>query len=208
MSTQKSRVLIAGVVLVMVVGLVLTIKYANGVRQEEVLEKSVANRTKGNPDAPLKIIEFIDFQCPACARGAVMINQFMDENPGVVFLEMKYFPLSSHNQGFLAARYAQCAARQGQFWGMHDLILEKQQQWFPLSDARSAFDLYAEKIGLDFDILVECLSDESVSAEVMALRREGQSLGIKSTPTYFINGELVVGFRNLEERLKAFFDQR
>lgn len=201
MLKQNPRMLATIFVLMVMFGAVFGFRYFQGRRVEQSLvEQKAEARVKGNSDAIVKIVEFIDFHCPACARGAQMLKQFMAENPGLVFLEMKYFPLGNPH-GFLAAQYAQCAARQGQFWSMHDMLLEKQQQWFPLTDVHPAFEMYAGKIGLDPARLTACLKDESVSAEVIAARSEGQALGVRSTPTYFINGEMIVGFRNLEERL-------
>src|SRR3990167_7020996 len=99
------------------------------------LKKGAMTRFKGNPSAPLHIVEFIDFQCPACAYGVKYLKQVMGDHPDLIYLQMKYFPLTMHKHSMLSARYAQCAASQGAFWPFEDLMIERQGQWQGLVDA-------------------------------------------------------------------------
>lgn len=205
MAGKISRTSVTVIVLAVLLMVVVGVRY---LRQNAVASQSDRPtseiRVKGDPEAPAQITEFIDFQCPACAHGAGVLKQFMMEHPGIVFLQMKYFPLAGKPHGMTAAMYAECAARQEKFWSMHDMILEKQEQWYHLMDARPAFDMYAEKVGLNKKDLELCLTQDSTKAELEKTRAEGMALGIRSTPTYFINGEMVVGFRNLENALNKF----
>lgn len=162
---------------------------------------SAAARVKGSGGAPIHITEFIDFECPACAQGARYLAQFMAEHPAAIRLELKYFPLQSHRHGFLSARYAECAARQVKFWPFHDQLIERQANWSRLMDATPAFALIAQDIGLDTDRLGACLKDTSVDALIEQNRLEGARRGVKSTPTYYVNGKMVVGFKSLESEL-------
>lgn len=163
---------------------------------------SVADaRSKGNKNAPIQITEFIDFECPACATGAKRLSQIMGEHPDAIRLNLKYFPLKNHRHGFLSARYAECAARQGKFWPFADALVERQANWSRLMDATPAFVLMAREAGMDEGKLKACLEDKSVDATIEQSRIEGEQRGIKSTPTYYINGKMFVGVPSLETEL-------
>ena len=158
-------------------------------------------RSKGPADAKIKIVEYIDFQCPACAQGAIYLKDLMGQNQGAIRLELNYFPLSMHRHAFTSAKYAECAARQNKFWPVHDLIIERQSNWSRLSDAATAFDQIAQEANLDRNTLDDCLKDEQVDKALLASKDRGDKLGIKSTPTYFINGQLLVGVKSLKDQL-------
>ena len=162
---------------------------------------SATIRVKGNSDAPIRVTEFIDLECPACAQGAKYLAQFMADHPASVRLELKYFPLKMHRHGLEVARYAECAARQGKFWPFQDLLLERQANWSRLMDAAPAFILIAKEVGLDPKRLDTCLKDGSVDALITQSQMEGEKRGVKSTPTYYINGKMVVGINSLQSEL-------
>lgn len=169
--------------------------------QGKLAQSSGDWRTKGNPGAPIKIVEYIDFQCPSCAMGAQKIKEYMQKYPDKIFLDMRYFPLEMHRHALVASKYAECAARQGQFWPLHDLILEKQKIWTELTNVAPVFDIYAKESGLDMGKLKACLSADTVDRVIQRSRKEGMDIGIRSTPTYFINGKMVVGIKLLQEEL-------
>lgn len=167
--------------------------------------KSTANaKAKGNPSAAVKIVEYIDFQCPACAQGAIFLKKYIAENPDKIYLEMRYFPLSMHKHAFLSARYAECAAHQGKFWPFHDALVEKQDQWKGLYDAKPAFESLAQDAGIDMNKIRSCINDPQTEKTIMDQKTEGTIRGVQSTPTYFINGKLVVGYLNLMNALKEY----
>ena len=125
----------------------------------------------------------------------------MKSHPGKIRLELKYFPLNSHQHALMSARYAQCAANQGKFWEFHDLVLERQSQWKNLYNATSAFDDIAAKVGLNKTELNSCLQDEAVGLAINLDKDEGTRRGVRSTPTYFVNGKMVVGYQSLASEL-------
>ncbi len=165
---------------------------------------SSAARIKGQKGAKIKIIEYIDFECPACAVGAIYLKGFIEKNPDLVRLEMKYFPLSMHKHSFLAAQYTECAARQDKFWPVHDLIVERQRDWRVLKSARSAFSQIINEAGLNSAQIVQCLNDPAVNDIIMADKEEGSKLGVRSTPSYVVNGKFTVGLRALKEELAKY----
>ena len=167
-----------------------------------------AGRKKGNPDADLKIIEYMDFQCGACAKGAIIINSYLKDNPDKISMEMNHFPLRFHKHGFLSSRYAECASRQGKFWPYHDLLIKRQRQWSKLLNPVPVFESFAKESGIYMDEFKMCLEDETVDARIVEIKAEGKARGVKATPTYFINGEMVVGVKSLIKELFEYFGKK
>jgi len=152
----------------------------------------------GPKDAPLKITEFIDFQCPACAKGAMYLKKEMEKHPGLIRLTLKHYPLSMHRHGMLSAQYVECTVAQGKFWPFYNLILTRQNNWRQLDDPVPAFQQMARDANLDFEALQGCLDGSDATKAIEKDKAEGQALRIQSTPTYFINGKMVVGQKSLE----------
>ena len=169
---------------------------------------AVKERVKGNDKAPIKIIEFIDFQCSACADGAKYLKEIMQKNPEVIRLELKYFPLKMHAYGFLSAQYAECASRQGKFWLFHDLLIARQTNWKRLTDAKPAFERMAQDVGLESQKLEACLQNKTVMRIIEQNKAEGQSRRIRRTPTYFVNGKMIVGKKSLELEIDRLLEEQ
>ena len=163
-------------------------------------------RAKGNPQAKVKIVEFIDFQCPACANGVNYLKTFFDKHPSDIYLQVKYFPLTNmHHHAMISALYSECAARQGKFWALDDLMIPQQQQWAQLISPDPVFQSMALQVGMNIDQLNTCLASDDARRVINDEKSLGQSLGIASTPTYFINGKMVVGTKSLQDELKTYF---
>jgi len=177
-------------------------KFVLGFLNNTPAAKSVLARSKGNPKAELRITEYIDLQCPACARGAKILKETFDRYPGDIYLELKYFPLEQmHQFAVISALYAECAARQNKFWEFTDVLLAKQDLWSPLTSAEPMFREIAHSVHINLEQLNSCLADKSVEEAVFKERDFGKSMGIKSTPTYYVNGTMVVGAKSLQEEL-------
>lgn len=171
-----------------------------------VESSSDRDKIKGNSDAPLKIVEFIDFECPACAVGSMYLKETMDKHPDLIQLKVKYFPLQMHRHGMLSAQYAECAARQSRFWEFHDLLYARQNNWKRLADATEAFDQIAHEAGLNSGELKACLDNSLPNGTIADSRNEGVRRGIRSTPTYFVNGDMVVGMKSLEIEINKYLE--
>jgi protein-disulfide isomerase len=167
---------------------------------------AISPRAKGNPHARIKIVEFIDFQCPACAKGYAVLKKAMEEHPKDFYLEMRYFPLAMHAHAALAAKYTECASAQGQFWPFQDYLLEHQQEWSKLPDPKPSFEVIAQALKLDKVLLEQCLNSIETEATIAQDKEEGNTRGVKSTPTYFINGKMVVGMKMLESELQSLLN--
>jgi protein-disulfide isomerase len=150
--------------------------------------------TLGPDAAPVKIVAFADYQCPYCQRAQGVVDQILKTYGGRVQLVHRDFPLDGHSQAFVAARAARCAGEQGRFWDYHrSLMLEKGDMTDP--DLRKR----AQGLKLDLGPFTACLGSERHDAAIRGGVEAGQRLGVSSTPTFFINGQLLVGARPLED---------
>ncbi|MCI0395105.1 MAG: DsbA family protein [Chloroflexi bacterium] len=153
----------------------------------------------GSPDAPITIVEYSDYQCPFCLRHFQnTLPQLQAEiDAGRVRYVFKDFPLHSiHPQAQKAHEGARCARELGgdeAFWTMHDLLFASQAQWAGNGDHVSVIKSLAAEAGLPQDEFDACLDSGRYAAAVNADVAEGQQLGITGTPTFFINGQRLVG---------------
>ncbi len=158
-------------------------------------------RAKGNPTAKIKIIEFIDFQCPACATGYEILNDYFKKNPDGMYIELRYFPLQMHKHGLTSARWGECSARQGKFWPFLDLLLKRQKEWSDLTDPLPPFRAMAQEAGLDVEQIKVCLQYPGLEKPIQSDVEEGKMRQVVSTPSYLINHEMIVGTKSLQMKL-------
>lgn len=153
---------------------------------------------KGNPDAPILIEEFSDYQCPFCARWAsqtlpgLLANQIAN---GQVMLVYYDFPLSSiHPQAAAAANAARCAGENGAvaYWQFHDVLFARMGEWSH-SDPNRSFINFAAELGLDEAGFAECVNSNRYSSQVQVDVQLGQARGVSSTPSFFLNEQALIG---------------
>lgn len=153
---------------------------------------------RGAPMAPVTIVEFSDFQCPFCAAAHQDLDRLAREFEGQIKLVFKHFPLGGHDRAMPAARAAEAALAQGKFWEMHDLLFDHQHS---LQDAD--LESYARQLHLDVDRFKADMLAAPAQEHIDADRQEGERLGIRGTPTIYINGRLLrEPFRALPAYLK------
>lgn len=143
----------------------------------------------GDPDAPITILEFGDYQCPACGQFAQVVKPRLDLayiETGQAKLVFYDFPLSTHPHSFLAARAVRCAGDQGRYFEYHDAVFRTQRQWSPMRNAAGHFRDLAEETGLDEDAFRTCLESDQHADVVTANLQLGQRLGVGGTPTVFV----------------------
>lgn len=183
------------------------VNYMKGRGQKPI--DSVEARSKGSAQAKVQVIEFIDFECPACAAGAKVLKEFMDKNGQDMRVQVKYFPIvRAHKYAMPTALFSECTARQGKFWEWHDQLMPQQQQWSQLMNAEPLFKEMAKNAGADLGALEACMATEEARQTIENDRSLGLSLGVQSTPTYFINNKMVVGTKALKDELETFFPPR
>jgi protein-disulfide isomerase len=157
----------------------------------------LAGRTKGSPKAPVTVYEMSDFQCPYCRSFALEIFPELDRRyikTGKVRWVFINFPLTSiHRHAAAAAELAMCAAKQGGFWKVHDLLFQHQATWSPLNEAGPFFVSLADSAGLSKNTLIACVAAPETMKDLKAEAEGAQRAGAASTPSFYIEGGLMTG---------------
>ena len=145
---------------------------------------------KGNPKASITLVEFSDFQCPFCKRGADTMAELLKAYPNDVKLIFKHYPLPFHDKAKPASIAALAAGEQGKFWEMHDLLFSNQQ-----SLTEEQFVKFAGDLKLDVKKFQADLKNPKLAAQIDADMKLAQELGVQGTPGFFVNGVAVRGAR-------------
>lgn len=158
----------------------------------------------GNPDAPVKIVEFADFECPACGQFAMLTKPDVHERlvkTGLASVEFYVFPLPMHANTWSASNAAYCANEQGKFWEMHDKLFANQQAL-----DRASLLRYAKELGLNEAKFTAALDSQKIKDQIDADQAEAGRVGASGTPTFFINGRQIVGAQPTSE-FKKLIDE-
>lgn len=163
-----------------------------------------SNNFYGQESGVVTITEYGDFECPACAGFFPIVSQIKEEFQEQIRFEFKHFPLVQiHPNATAAHRASQAAANQGQFWEMHDLLYQRQGSWrssggvghngVPISNNNptAIFEEYARELGLDMDQYIADANSSETLAIINADIDAGKQRGANSTPTFYIDGELI-----------------
>jgi protein-disulfide isomerase len=145
------------------------------------------------------MIEYGDFQCPACGVYAPLVEKLISEASTTLRFVFRHFPLDQinaygvvqHPNADIASYAAEAASMQGKFWEMYKLIYANQNEWVSLPDAHTVLDGYAQQIGLDMTKFKADLDSDAVKTAVLADQTEGKKIGISGTPTFFVNGKAI-----------------
>ena len=172
-----------------VLGLITAYTYLNQAPTYSPVEVAENDHLRGDRDAPVTIVVYADFQCPACAtENETMLRLWpeISENSHLIF---RHFPITTtHPNSWTASLYAEAAGRQGKFWEMHDTLFQTQRLWSPLREVEEEFDSYALQLNLDIEQMHEDMQDEALIAKIRADQRGGNSAGVRGTPAVFIEG--------------------
>ena len=195
---RKYLFLIAGLLLGFVAGFVTARKTGGGASASDSGSARTTlapedRPTRGPSDAPVTIVEFTDYECPYCRRYyRQTYHQLLAEFEGEVHYVVRNYPLSIHPDARKAAEAAECAHNQERFWDYHDHLFEH-------ADALEPQDLksYARELGLDGEQFDRCLESGAESETVEQDMATGRRLGIRGTPTFFVNGRPLVGAQPL-----------
>lgn len=165
----------------------------------------------GNPNAPVQIMEFADFECPACGQFATVTEPDVRKRivqTGLASYRFFDFPLTDIHQNTLAAsNAAACASDQGKFWEMHDQLYEHQPEWSSeaTSDPKKFFGRYASQIGLDVSTWSKCYDGQRHLPRILSNRAEGERRNIRQTPTFIIGTKMIPGALPYD-MIKAYVD--
>lgn len=196
MNRQASvkNVLIGIIVLLVCVGSVLGFRYTKEAQKNKSAVLAVSKGKVMGPDsAPIRVLDFSDFECPACRVAAAALEALMQKYPGKIQLVFKHFPLRMHVWSPVAHQAAECASDQGKFWEFYKKVYENQPTWVTTPDPMVSFATYAAEVGMNMDVFSQCMVDPAVAERIAAEKKEGEVLEVKSTPTFFVNGKMFAG---------------
>lgn len=156
---------------------------------------------RGNPEtAKAILVEYSDFQCPACGVYHSILRQLESDMGADIAIVYRHFPLTAiHPNAETAARAAQAAGAQGKFFEMHDMLFTEQQTWSSEKDVANIFAGYAEKLGLDVARFKEDMDAPTTKDAVKNNMQEGTTLGLRGTPSFFLNGNSLPTTRTYAE---------
>ena len=161
-----------------------------------------ADHVLGDVHAKLTLLEYGDYECPACIRAEPLMRHLVEAHGGRLRLVFRHFPLMDvHPNAELAAEAAEAAAAQGQFWPMHHLLFTQAHHLAP-----AALAGYAQSLGLDMNRFNAEMGDRIYTQRIQEHRRAGVRSGLRATPAIFLNGQAVdvsVGFEKLEAAVLA-----
>lgn len=202
--TIRRVALWGGVVLVLGGAVFGVVKFAatpsgNGLTASAIDAVSSLDWWKGSKDSKIILIEYSDFQCPACATYAPMVKQLSQEFGDKILFVYRHFPLPQHKNAEPAARAAEAAGKQGKFWEMHDIIFENQKIWSDQKDAESIFVKYAESLFIDISKFKADFDSKETKNKVESDYQSGIRASVNSTPTFFLNGQKIQNPRSYEE---------
>ena len=164
------------------------------------VEVNANGPSKGDPKAPVTIVEFADYECQFCAAAEPAIREVLAAYGAKVRFVFQSFPLSIHPNALAASEAALCAGEQGRYWEMHEKLWASQQALRP-EDLKA----HARALGLDGARFDGCLDSARTAAAVESSRKIGEALGLSSTPTFFVNGRALTGAQPVE-RLRELVD--
>ena len=148
--------------------------------------------TLGPASAPVHLEEFGDFECPPCGLFHPILKQMEGEFGDKLHVTFREFPLvPTHQHALAAASAAEAAGLQGKFWEMHGLLYDRQNNWKSQFDVRPVFEGYAKEIGIDVERYKRDVNSDLVQQRIFTDGKRGHSLGVKGTPTVFMNGREV-----------------
>lgn len=162
---------------------------------------------RGDPGAPIVLVDFSDFGCPYCGKHATETQPALEAEfvrTGKVFYKYVPFVMGMFPNGDLSARAAECGAEQGRFWEVHDLLYRNQREWKRTRAPDSLFAVYARQAGLDQPRFTACYAQDRGAMRTRRANLAAQALGIRATPTFFVNGRPVEGALPLERFQEVF----
>jgi len=204
---------IVGVVFIVIISIVGLIKLAGSSGSSSSLGINVppiskSDITKGSSKAKVALIEYSDFQCPACATYYPLVKQLLVEFGDKIYFTYRFFPLTSiHKNAMISSQAAYAANLQGKFWEMHDLLFQTQTSWAQTGNAADTFVEYAKRLGLDSDKFKRDMNSNEAKNYVASSQNQATAIGINSTPTFFVNGRQIANPRSYDDFKKIIQDE-
>lgn len=153
----------------------------------------------GSPSATVTLVEFGDLQCPACGAYHLVVKQLMDKYKDSLSLVFRHFPLNIHPNAVPASKAVEAAGKQGKYWEMYNKIYESQKEWSAEKNTINVFAGYAQGLGLNVDQFKKDLDDKEIQKKIDRDVADGTSLGVNSTPSFYLNNEKIQNPASLED---------
>ncbi|CAN5447257.1 hypothetical protein BH10ACI2_BH10ACI2_05980 [soil metagenome] len=200
--------------------------YRNSVQNISVTANNNSNKPKsdaaqlirpdspslGPADAKVTLVEFYDPECETCAAFAPTVKRILKDHDGKIRLVTRYMPL--HPNSMTAANFTEAAGEQGKYWEAQEMLFKKQPEWGTKHGAppdpaapsvNQLFDKYAKELGIDLTKAAASIKEKRFDAKINQDRKDGQSLGVRQTPTFFVNGRQLANFG--EAGLRALIEE-
>ncbi len=169
------------------------------------INTTIGHKTGAGDNAPVKVVEFGDFQCPFCAQAEPALRQALKNNDQTVQFIFRNFPLPQHNNALPTAYAAEAAGKQGKYFEMHNLIYDRQKAWENATDPAAVLLGYARELGLDSAKFKADYNSNEVKTYIKNDADYGNSIKVDQTPTFYVNGKKVTGVQTVEQ-WQALFD--
>lgn len=170
--------------LIIIGGIYFMSKPASALSKDELITPKT--HTLGNVNANTYLVEFSDYQCPACKTYKPAIDTLVEKNKDKLLFAYRHFPLTQHKFGLKAAISAEAAGQQGKFWEMSALLFDNQEK---LSD--EIFPDLAKKLNLDISKFQASINNPDLKNTVLADQQYGQKAGVDATPSFYLNGQKI-----------------
>lgn len=191
-SSSKTKGIVIGLIAVLFLAFfawAVIFSKQNKPSSAEAIVLSSSGQRAGTESAKVTLVEFGDFQCPACKSYESALKQVRAEYKDEVQFIYKHFPLAIHKNAMPAGVAAEAAGRQGKFWEYHDVLYEKQGEWAPLLSPSEKFEAYATSLKLDIDQFRKDMTDKEIENDIRSQMDEGGKVGVNATPTFFLDGK-------------------
>ncbi|HVZ11390.1 MAG TPA: thioredoxin domain-containing protein [Candidatus Paceibacterota bacterium] len=191
---RKESIFIWGI-MILILGAVVfgVMRFSNPDSLKLSLSEPILNtdHTTGDQSSKAVLVEYGDYQCPACGAYYPLLKQLIAEYGDRLLFVFRNYPLPQHGNAIPAAYAAEAAAKQGKFWEMHDMLYEHQNDWADSSSAEDMFVAYAQSLKLDANQFKKDVDASDVSDKVSHDLQTGTASGISATPTFFLNSSQI-----------------
>ncbi len=190
---SKRFMLVLAVIVLAFIGLSITSKKkAAAPTNSSSTSNQPTNHVTGLGKKNVTLIEYGDYQCPACGAYYPVVKKLVDKYQSDIFFQFRNFPLSSiHPNAFAGARAAEAAGKQNKYWEMHDKLYEEQKTWSAANNSKSYFEQYAQDLGLDVAKFTTDFSSDDVNNSINSDITAGNAIGANSTPTFVLEGKKI-----------------
>lgn len=169
---------------------------------QSILIRNDSNKM-GSESAKIKLVEFGDYQCPACGAAYPVISKILVTYKNDTLFVFRNYPLSIHANSTIAAKAAEAAGVQGKYWQMYDALYQNQSTWSTSNSPIDVFTSYAKTMGLDTEKFKQDVQSNKFDAKIQEDTNDGNSIGVNATPTFYLNGKQIVGVPNYDDLKKS-----